>query len=337
MRFFTKPTRSSLIRTSLAAGALASGGWAAAQLYNRRRRKHLLHPGALPKVVDASLKTLPLPEGNARYYHRSGAGVPVVLVHSINAAGSTHEIAPIFEHLARATERPLYALDWLGFGQSDRPDLRYHPAIFVRQLQRFLRDAVGAPVDLVALSLSCEYAASVATDRPDAARRLVLIAPTGCAANEGPSAVGQFLVRASDRLDVFETFFYRLTRTSSLRRFYRKQVFPDSAPVPDALLRYAARTTHVRGAHRAPRYFVSSDLFTREAARQAYRRLERPTLVVTPERRDADLAQSFELLPDMLDANSRHLQHTVVGRGLLPQWETPDALSDAIMPFLSAS
>jgi pimeloyl-ACP methyl ester carboxylesterase len=53
-------------------------------------------------------------------YYVSGHGPPLLLVHSINAAGSAYEVKPLYEHYARS--RTVYALDLPGFGFSDRSD-----------------------------------------------------------------------------------------------------------------------------------------------------------------------------------------------------------------------
>jgi pimeloyl-ACP methyl ester carboxylesterase len=86
---------------------------------------------------------------------------PLLLVHSINAAGSAREIAPLFEHYR--SRRPVYALDLPGFGLSERSDRPYTPRLMTDALHAMLgeiRRLHGAvPVDALALSLSCEFLA----------------------------------------------------------------------------------------------------------------------------------------------------------------------------------
>ena len=131
----------------------------------------------------------------------------------------------------------------------------------------------------------------------------------------------------------FELFFYRLTRRESLRRFYTRQVFSQGFDVPHGLVNYAFLTTHVRGAHYAPRRFTDGTLFLGEEARHAYLHLRRPALIVTPEQNDG-LIQSFEALPDIVAQNEAYLQaRTAVG--LMPQWESPEALFAILDDFLS--
>ena len=106
---------------------------------------------------------------------------PLLLVHSVNAAASAFEVAPLYEHYRQT--RPTYAIDLPGYGFSERGDRPY--------TIRLMTDAVlavlahirsqhgGVAVDMVGVSLSSEYVARVACERPQAVRRLAIISPTG--------------------------------------------------------------------------------------------------------------------------------------------------------------
>jgi len=276
-----------------------------------------------------------VPAGRVNTYVREGTGTPIVLLHSFNAAASPFEIRPIFERLAEATDRPLYALDWLGFGRSARPDVDYHPALYHDQLYRFLTTVVGEPVDLVGLSLSCEYAAYAALQTAPLVRRLALICPTGLSEKRGPSFLGKAGIRLADRIGAFDLLFHRLTRRASLKDFYERQVFLDPAALPDELLDYASVTSHAQGAPSAPRRFVDGSLFLDRVADDVYARLYRPTLILTPQR-PADTVQRFDLLPDLLDAHSRDLTHFALPGGLLPHWEAPAPFFDVFLDWATA-
>ncbi len=313
----------------LAAGAYLTG--AALRWWNRRQ---LVVPASLPPAIGAQARTFELARGRANFYVRPGTGTPVVLVHSFNAAASSYEMKPIFDHLAAITDRPLYAMDWLGFGRSARPNIDYHPALYLRQLRRFLSEQVQQPADLIGLSLGAEYAARVTHTTPVLVRRLGLLHPTGLTADRGPSAPGRFFVRMAGRVGAFELLYYKLTRRASLRSFYERQVFLNPDAIPEALLDYAHTTTHARGAHHAPLRFVDGTLFPDPPAAAIYARLYRSTLLLTPTDA-ADTIQGFEQVTDLLARNARDLTHIRLPGGLLPQFEAPEALFDALDDFFT--
>lgn len=320
-------------RTSLAMGALATAALVGARTFNRAQRRSLPSPGDLPPCLDAEVQSFDLMEGTVRYYHRPGRGAPIVLLHSLNAAASSAEMLPIFEHLARTTERPLLAMDWLGFGLSDRPGIRYQPTLYLRQLRRLLTERVGDEADVVALSLGGEYAASVAAAFPFLVRRLAILAPTSLTTRQGAPSWARGLIGAADAAGAFETFFYRLTRETSLKDFYAKQVFMTDEGVPDRLVTLAFQTSHVAGAHHAPRYFVSGSLFLGAGARQAYRTLRMPTLFIVPA--DAGpTVQDFDLLADVTAEASATLRVERIDSGLMPHWEHPHLFFPTLDAFL---
>ena len=64
----------------------------------------------------------------------SGSGAPLLLIHSVNAAPSTAEVAPLHRHY-EAT-RMVFSLDLPGFGASERSNRAYTP--------RLMTDAIHA-------------------------------------------------------------------------------------------------------------------------------------------------------------------------------------------------
>lgn len=273
-------------------------------------------------------------EGNARFYFREGTGRPLVFIHSFNAAASSFEMKPLFESAADLTRRPLFALDWLGFGLSDRPDIRYRPELFQRQLRRFMNEHVPGAADVIALSLGGEYAATLALTAPFHFNRLVLLSPTSLGAKPNSSSLRYFLVHGTAATGGFELFFYRLAQRDRIRSFYERQVFLTPDDVPDELVDYAHLTANVKGAHRAPRYFVAGDLFLDEVARNAYAKVTVPTLMVIPEKPESTV-QRFERVKHTQARNQQYLHAKRLRSGLMPQWDALDRLQPLLTDFLS--
>ena len=325
---------SRLARTLLTAGGVAAGAYAGLTGARWWYERSLPAPASLPGALDWTSRTLETPAGRGHCYVRPGTGPPVVLLHSFNAVASPLEMAPVARHLADTTDRPLYAVDWLGFGRSDRPAIDYAPSVYADQLYHVLTDATDGPADLVALSLGCEYAAWMALQAAPRVRRLVLISPTGLTADRGPSRAGRLALGLAGPAGLVDLFYYRLTRRASLRRYYERQVFLDPDAVPAPLVDYAETTAHAKGAPHAPRRFVDGSLYLPDVASEIYGRLYRPTLLLTPATPGPTI-QSFDRLPALLDQNGRDLTHRTLPGGLMPQWEAPAAFTDALDAFLS--
>jgi len=318
--------------TALASAAAGlAAGWIA---YSRLAVDHDL---PLPPALDA--ERVEFGSGRAGrlscYADRSGSGVPLALLHSVNAAASAYEMRPLFERYAG--ERPVFALDLPGFGFSQRADRVYSPGLYASAILDFLCEVVQAPADVIALSLSGEFAARAALAEPQRTHSLTLISPTGfaarcqqppTAAHAGPS-LGQRLSRRLLSWPLWsQPIFDALTLRPSLHYFLQKSFV---GPVDPGLEAYSYLTAHQPGARFAPLYFVTGQLFTPTVYDEFYERLTQPVMVIY----DEDPYTSFGLLPEMLSRPRWHNGKIPSTRGL-PHFEKPIATTQALDRFWRA-
>lgn len=264
------------------------------------------------------------------YYSRAGAGRPLVLLHSINAVASAHEMRPLVQRFQRETQRPLYVLEWLGFGHSDRPDISYTPELLEDQLEHFLARVVRAPdgADVIGLSLGGNYAAEVARRRPDLVHSLVAIEPSGL--GEEPEEIGRAWARLLFTVPGVQRAFYdRLTTPDALYRFARENLFTDEFGVPEEYVEYGAETARVEGAARPLDDFLNGRLFP-DDARDAFLHLRQRLLVIhglISERR----MESYEALPEL--GGRQGVEVVALPTGSLPHWERPGVVYERISGF----
>lgn len=281
----------------------------------------------LREAVDAPRRELRIERVGRVSYYAAGptSGRPVVLVHSINAAPSAFEMRPLFEHYRSL--RPVFSPDLPGFGFSDRTDRRYSPELYVSALTGLLRQLFTEPVDLVALSLSAEFAAGVAQTLPELVRSLVLISPTGFSSRVMPGGqTGQRVHRVLRLPGLSQGLFAALTSRPSIRYFLR-QAFV--GPVPLEMVEYAYATAHQPGARHAPLYFLSGQLFTSDATERLYAAVPQPVLVI----HDRDPNINFELLPGFLRGRDNWQVEQIVPTLGLPHWENLAETTSAIDRF----
>jgi pimeloyl-ACP methyl ester carboxylesterase len=243
------------------AGVVAATGLAAVAGWTAYSALFINHRRELPSAIDARRYTTATPlAGRMSFYaDESVSGKPLVLVHSINAAASAYEMRPVFEHYRG--KRPVFALDLPGFGFSERADRGYTADVFVQAILDFVDGELAAEgaVDLVALSLSCEFAAKAAVEQPNAFRSITMIAPTGFGAE--PPDESESLYRAVS-FPVWAQAFYDLLVSRPTLRYYLRKAF--SGPVDAGLEEYAYLTSHRPGARNVPAYFIAGKLFTRD-------------------------------------------------------------------------
>ncbi|HEX6748668.1 MAG TPA: alpha/beta fold hydrolase [Longimicrobium sp.] len=303
-------------RAAAGLGAAAAAAYAVYLLGAGRGRRRPVTE--LPNALGMRLDYVPWGDVHYAWYGREGRGRPLVLLHSINAVASAHEMRPLARAFLRDRDRPVYALEWLGFGHSDRPEIDYTPDVLEDQLEHFLervlRPAGGA--DIVGLSLGATYAAEVARRRPDLVRSLVAIEPAGL--GDEPAEIGRGWSRLLFTLPGVQRAFYdRLTTPEALAKFARDNLFTPEFGVPDEYVNFAAETARVEGAPRPLDDFLSGRMFPEEAL-ETFRRLRQPLLVIHGSVENRRM-ESYTRIPE-LDGRANA---TVISlpTGAMPHWE----------------
>jgi len=267
----------------------------------------------------------------------AGSGPPLLLIHSVNAAGSAAEVRPLYEHY-RASRR-VFAPDLPGFGYSERSDRDYTPRLMtdaVLAMTREIRSRCGpAPIDALALSLSSEFLARAAVEQPDLFRSLALVSPTGFSGGRerrgpaGSTDAMPLLYRVLRGPGWGRAVFRGLTRPGVIRFFLRRTWGAEK--IDEGLWRYDVATTRQPGAEFAPLAFVSGKLFSADI-HVVYERLALPVWM------------SHGVRGDFTDYCGRTLvegrgnwQFSVFDTGALPHFERLDEFAAAYDRFLAGA
>ena len=264
---------------------LAAGAWIA--------RSHLgLGRPALPPALPGRRDDLRTKAGTIGLYASDAtAGVPLLLIHSINAAANAYEVRPLYMHYR--TRRPVYALDLPGFGFSERSKRIYTPRLMADAIRAVAHEISqrhgGVPIDALALSLSSAYLARAALEEPDLFASLALISPTGFdgkLSGSGPAQEhrGSAVTRAIAGFPLWgRPLFDALVSRPSMRFFLEKTW--GSRDIDEGLFEYDQLSARQPGAEHAPFSFLSGYLFPDDVSR-VYALLRGPVWVLYGSRGD---------------------------------------------------
>ncbi len=209
---------------------------------------------------------------------------PLLLLHSINAAGSAYEIKPLYDQYCK--KRPVYAPDLPGFGLSDRSKRPYTPRLMTDAIlalvEKIRSEHAGVAIDVIALSLSCEFLARAATESPDSFHSLALISPTGfnrSALREGTagSNLGQDLLYSIFSAPAIGRRLFRLLTRRPVIAYFLRRTW-GSPHIDEGLLDYDTEITRPPGAEHAPLRFLTGFLFSGDSG-TLYRALQVPVWV----------------------------------------------------------
>jgi len=160
-------------------------------------------------------------------FTKRGEGPPILLIHGIHAAGWSYEWRNNVDALSRTNT--VYTIDLLGFGQSDRPAIRYSARLYISLISDFVSRVIDAPTVLVASSLSGAYAIVLAARDPHRFPAVALIAPSGLVRLNEPVGIGGEAGRLAVDTPIAGTaMFNAMVSRPNLRRYLRNAYSNDS-------------------------------------------------------------------------------------------------------------
>jgi pimeloyl-ACP methyl ester carboxylesterase len=191
----------------------------------------------------------------------------------------------------------------------------------------------GAKVDILGVSLSSEFVARAAVERPDALRSVAIVSPTGFSGTR-PQLGPPESTRAIPGLHGFlafpvwgPTLFRLLTRPAVVRYFLERTW--GGPHIDEELWAYDVLTARQPGAHHAPLCFLSGNLFSGDANR-IYDSLTLPVWMSHGIRGDF---VDYRRADPVRERSAWRLD--VFPTGALPYFEVPDAFFAAYEGFLS--
>ena len=262
------------------------------------------------------------PAGTLNMYV-SGAGAPLLLIHSINAAASAAEVRPLHEYYSQ--RRRVFSIDLPGYGFSARDDLPYSPRLMTDAIQSAVAEITrlsgAAPLDALALSLSSEFLARAAVESPAAFRSVALVSPTGFKKSakrrgEPGSTLGMGWLYAALRGPGWGRGLYDLLTRPKVIRFFLEKTW-GSRNIDEELCRYDVETARQPGAEYAPLRFLSGFLFSRDI-HFIYERLTQPVWMSHGVRGDFTDYGGVTLVADR-----PNWRFTTYQTGALPSFEVP--------------
>ncbi len=174
---------------------------------------------------------------------------------------------------AFSQHHPVYALDLVGFGASEKPGTTYNADVWVEQVYEFWQTFIREPVVLVGNSIGSLVSMAVAAIHPDMVRGVVMLnLPDSSVMEEFFPPVVRPLLSIAGRLlhpllaatkvlltqpVLFNPVFW-LVRRPTIVRAWAQQAYTDRSRVTDELVTILTQPAYDRGADRALRAMIAS-------------------------------------------------------------------------------
>lgn len=158
-----------------------------------------------------------------------GHGEPLLLLHDVGTSSSLLEWEKNIQSLSQHYR--VYALDFLGFGHSDKPGISYSSYMYVRLICDFITCVIGGKTNVVASSHSGALAVAAYSFNPSLFKKFLLISPAGVSPVNGISPDCALWLKRFMELPIFGTFFYNvLTSRTAIRWLLMTKAYQNEEP-----------------------------------------------------------------------------------------------------------
>ena len=267
-------------------------------------------------------------------YETLGQGNPILLLPAFSTVSTRTEMAGIAHLLANHYR--LFALDWLGFGESERPSLNYQPSLYEQLLTDFVLSHFEQPVIIIAAGHAAGYALKLASYYPESVAKIVLIAPTwrGPLRVMGVPTGMRKLVKNLVRAPVIGKFLYYLNTTPAfLRLMYRRHVYVDQTKLTPEFITHKRQITQHQGARFASVAFVTGEIDPIESRSEALSLIEslaQPILTIIAEQSPPYSKTEMEAIGELAKVENIRLPGTL---GI--HEEDPEGVTEAIRSLMA--
>jgi pimeloyl-ACP methyl ester carboxylesterase len=278
----------------------------------------VLNASAQPRTSAAAKDVTVL--GFKLHYLEAGRGAPVVLLHGLGGDGSRW--APNIDPLAK--DFHVFALDQVGFGESDKPLANYHTGMLAEFLVGFLKAVGVQKASLVGNSMGAGVALYTAAKFPQAVERIVLADGGGYRSESGRAA-------AAPTADALRRRQIQNSVTREETREFFRILFHDKSLVTDKMVddQLAMR---LRSAFTISKIQESGEKGLGSLTEAEVRAVKAPTLIVWGKYDELANPAGADRLEQAI-AGSRKV--IIDNCGHMPQLEKTDEFNSLVRQFLS--
>ena len=109
------------------------------------------------------------------FYHKSGSGSPIVLLHHLDPAFSSYEWNEVIDYFSK--DHTVYTVDLPGCGRSSKNKITYTNYFYVLALKSFIREVVKKKCTVVASGYSSSFVLMAASSDESLIGRIIAVNP----------------------------------------------------------------------------------------------------------------------------------------------------------------
>ena len=176
-------------------------------------------------------------------YTQKGNGSPLLLLHDLTKGSSSYEFNKILDELAETHE--VFAVDMLGYGLSDKPNITYTSYLYVQSVIDFIKNVIGKKTSILATGDAASIAVMTAHNDGEIIDKILLINPQNLnRLNRIPSKRTRLLKFLIDT-PVLGTFVYNMVTTKeAFRKSFSEKLFYNPGMITEGILDAYREASH---------------------------------------------------------------------------------------------
>lgn len=193
--------------------------------------------------------------GNISYI-TVGSGSPLLLIHDLNSYSSNYE----WEHTINqfAKNHTVYAIDLLGCGHSDKPNLTYTTFMYTQLISDFVINVIRSETDVIATGDSTPIVIMAAFNNHSLFNKIILVSPISVEdALKGPDNLSNIRRHILNVPVIGTTVYNIIFNRPSLKRLLSAKYFKDGR-IPSDYINACHETAHIGDAS-AKYLFISTE------------------------------------------------------------------------------
>lgn len=161
-------------------------------------------------------------------YTKNGVGSPLLLIHDLTVGSSQYEYHKIIHKLSKNHE--VYALDLLGYGLSDKPNMTYTNYMYVELISDFIKTIMGRKTDIIASGDAAPIAIMSCHNDSNLINKMIFINPQSLYQSNIVPSKQTKLLKLLFEIPIIGTFVFNLltSRQRMENEFKNKYIYDPS-------------------------------------------------------------------------------------------------------------
>ncbi len=266
--------------------------------------------------------------GDVRYI-KEGNGEPLLLVHGIGAGVNLYEWERSIKSLSK--HYTVYALDLLGMGFSDKPQMTYSSYFFITLINSFIKDVIGESTNIIASSNSGAYAVMAYCFEPELFKKIMLISPTGVGDTKSAVKPTDLIAKWIIDSPVLGTSIYNAVCSRAyIKWFLENKCYADKSAVTPELVDKYYHASHYGGANAKYIFGAFISKFLDVNIDYKLSKIAIPVHIIWGEENDLNRLYNYR---EIKKANDKISLTVFEGAKLLPHVENPKAFYSECRKF----